>query len=474
MNKEKSTTRKIGFLPVYIGLLFFANPYLGMVDILPDFIGCLLIFWGLFHVSHVSGVMAEARTKFLHLLALVLAKDILGFLIMGSSANADRPTLYLIVAFVSAVLHIWLGYAAVHTLYDGFYGLAVKGDCPALYAAAPRRVLFKSTAHLSRTEVILKKTMIFLVVREVMFVLPELSSLSTAILHTDPGFIDMYQYIGIMRLIAAVVVSIAAVFYVLAVTRYFLAVQRESAFRERLTALVLGFSRNNPGSKIEHRYYVSFLLFSIGAFLLTDFYLDFTNVIPDILAAAFFMAGILITDLPRKQKRICAIAAGAFGIIATLSSYFARDFALNFNVGDIEKTTEGARAYALMWGSALVEFLFFLAFLALLLLALRAVIDKWAGYLPEQSDLEFEQRRREAFLEEFDGDLIKLFIWGFVSGLFSFVYDYMQIIPAGKWFRFLEFFWAYDFCLSLLFAAIFSTTLSHILSQIRYRFSLSS
>ena len=147
---------------------------------------------------------------------------------------------------------------------------------------------------------------------------------------------------------------------------------------------------------------------------------------------------------------------------------------MNFSVGDIEKTKEGAQAYRLLWGSALLEFLIFLAFFALLLFAMRAVIVKWAGYLPAHIDLEFEQRRRQAFLEEFDGELIRLFVFAFLSGLFSFIYDYMQIIPGGKWFRFLEFFWAYDFCFCLLLATLFSATLSNIHKQIKYRFSLSS
>ncbi|MBE6629254.1 MAG: hypothetical protein E7624_00210 [Ruminococcaceae bacterium] len=472
MNNEKKISRPISFLPIYIGLLFFANPYIGTLDILPDFIGCLLIIGGLSRLSRISCVMEEARTKFWYLLALALGKDILSIMTMGSSANADRPVLYLIVAFVSAILHIWLGYCAMHALYDGLYGLAVKGECPAFYTAAPRRAPFKNSTPYSRTELILRRTLIFIVVREVVCTLPEFSSLSTTILHTDPGFIDMYQYIGIMRLLAVLAVSIVGICYVVSLSRYFLLLQKEKAFREGLAEMECAYYRDHPGSRIERRYSLCFLLMSIGGFLLTDFYLDFTNVLPDLLAAAFFLAGILLMDLPRRPKLICAALAGGYGLVATLSSFFARDFALHFNPGDIDKTAEGARAYALMWGSSLLEFLVFLAFFAILLFRLRDVIVKWAGYLPTHNDLEFEQRRREAFLEEFDKDLIRLFVIAFFSGLLSFIYDYMQIIPGGKWFRFLEFFWAYDFCLCLVFAALFSATLSNIQKQIRYRFSL--
>ena len=85
------------------------------------------------------------------------------------------------------------------------------------------------------------------------------------------------------------------------------------------------YYRDHPGSRIERRYSLCFLLMSIGGFLLTDFYLDFTNVLPDLLAAAFFLAGILLTDLPRRPKLVCAALAGGYGLVATLSSFFARD-----------------------------------------------------------------------------------------------------------------------------------------------------
>ncbi|MBO7341351.1 MAG: hypothetical protein J6U87_01585, partial [Clostridia bacterium] len=87
-----------------------------------------------------------------------------------------------------------------------------------------------------------------------------------------------------------------------------------------------------------------------------------------------------------------------------------------------------------------------------------------------RGDYEFEKRRRTAFLEEFDGVLIRTFVFGLIAAISSFVYDYMKIIPCGKWFRILEFFWAFDFCMSLLFATLFATLLGSILQGIKQRF----
>ena len=47
MTDTKKTPRPMSFALIFIGLLFFANPYFATLDILPDWIGCALICLGL-------------------------------------------------------------------------------------------------------------------------------------------------------------------------------------------------------------------------------------------------------------------------------------------------------------------------------------------------------------------------------------------------------------------------------------------
>ncbi len=468
MSTNKSA-RPMSFALVALGLCFFFNPYFAVVDFFPDFIGCFLIWLGLSRVSRINASMQEARGSFLRLVALCMGKDLVVMMTFGSSAGSERPVALLLIAFVSALLTVWLGFYALRALYDGFYGLAALGDCTALYGNCKKRGIERS-----RTEIMLRRSMFFLVLREVMGVLPEVSALSTTIFYLQPGHINMYDYIGIMRTLAFLVVLVGGIFYLVSVLRYFRLLHKEHDFRLQLSQKELALAAAHPGNAVERRYRFSFLLMAIGAFLLTDFYIDFFNVIPDLLGAAFLLAGVLLTDLSREQKLFCGVGAGVYGAVATLSSYFAYRFSTKHSIGEIGKTAEGTRAYGLMWGSALFEMLVFLAALVLLLLALRRVIEKWTGYVAEQVDSDFEKRRRAAFLEEFDGALIRTFVFGLIAALCSFVYDYMKIIPGGKWFRILEFFWAFDFCMSLLFATLFATLLGNILQGIKQRFEYSA
>ena len=97
------TARPMGFSLIFIGLLFFANPYFAVIDVLPDFIGCALVYFGLTRVSCISKQMSEARAAFLKLCLYFLAKDAFAIAVFMMAGGAERPTALLIVAFSNAV-----------------------------------------------------------------------------------------------------------------------------------------------------------------------------------------------------------------------------------------------------------------------------------------------------------------------------------------------------------------------------------
>ncbi len=468
MTLKQKKRGSMSFLCVMAGLFFFFNPNLSVLDFLPDFIGCALVFLGLTRVARINPVMQEARGKFLKLAMISAARDFLILMALGSSAANEKATSLLLISFSASLLFLWFAFSAFRALFDGFYGLAVLGDCAPLFAEA---TCGKGGVKRSRTEIILRQSLVFLVLREVINVLPEFSSLSVSSGEMSPNHINMYEYIGIMRMFAALAVLALGVIYLVRVVKYFRLLQKQTDFRAQLAEKECEITGRYPGNAITRRYRLSFILMGVGAFLLTDFYIDFSNIIPDALAAACLLAGVLLADfLSRKQKLLAAGIAVAYGAVAMLSSYFAESFYAEFANAQIGHNALADRAYTFMWGSALLEMLVFLGALVLLLLFLRRTVDKWGGYLAVEEDSDFETRRRAAFLEEFDGELIRTFIFGLIAALFSFVYDYMKVLPAIKWLRFLEFFWAFDFCASLLFGVLFATLLGNILGAIKQRF----
>ena len=486
MTDTERTARPIGFGLVLAGLCFFFNPIFAVVDVLPDFIGCLLVWFGLSRVSRVSRPMVEARAAFLKLFVVYLVKDLFVMAIFGMSSDLERPSSLLIVAFVAAVLGLYFTITAFRALFDGFYTLAVTRDCPPLYQTkhpelpqaekteesnnAPKQGRKRRLREVSRTEAVLRLSLFFVLFREIVGVLPEFSALTSLEFNSGQRASHLYDYIGVMRMIAAVLVLIAGIVWLVFVIRYFLLVRAQQELRDALGNEEQLWRASHPGNALVKRYAVAFTLMTIGAALLTDFRIDYRNILPDALAALFLLAGLLATDLPAKYKWIGGAGIAIYGAIATVSEHFSYAFSVHHTGEEISKTAEAANAYLVSWLTALAEFLVFTALLVYLLLCLRRVIAKWAGYQPTHDDLPFEQRRRAAFLEEFDRELIRTFVFGFIAALCSFLFDYIQEIPDYRIFRLLEFFWGLDFAVNVVFAVMFAILLADIHGEIKHRF----
>ena len=470
MKLIERNARPIGFGLILLGLCLFCNPVLAGVDVLPDSIGCLLILLGLKPLSLINRQIAQTKTAFYKLLAFCICKDIGVLIMLGMATGAERPAALLMVAFLSSVLGYFFCFSAFHALFEGFYALSVLRDCKALYGKHRQLRLFGwQSREYSRPELALRYSLVCLALRDFFAVLPEFSALTTSSFD-DSAWDHLYDYIGVMRAFCAFFALIAGIVWLVALLRFFSALKREYAFRTRLGEDVAEWKEAHPGSAISRRFGISFLLLTIGAVFLADFRLDFHNVLPDAIAACLLVAGALTAPLERNKKLILSLSFTAFGALATLSEHYAFSFVSQFNPSAISKTEEAASAYFTMWGTALIEFLVFLGALAVLLFFLHGVIVKWAGYQPTHEDLAFEQRRRTAYVEEFDRELIRVFIFGFIAALASFLYDYVQEIPNIRIFRLMEYFWGIDLILSVLFAVMLGSLLSAIHREIEGRF----
>ncbi|MBP3395855.1 MAG: hypothetical protein J6L87_01660 [Clostridia bacterium] len=452
--------RPMGLGLIFAGFCFFFNPYFAALDLLPDFIGALLIWIGLLPYARISEPMSDARRAFLKLTFADAVKNLMLLVIFGMGASNEQPTMLLIAAFCSASLGLFFFLPAVNSLFDGIEYLALTYDCKPLYAVTRGR--YSSTERLKRF------IRVFLVLREVISLLPEFAALLNSA-YVDSGMVWLYDYIGVMRLLAAIPVFIAGVIYLVRVIAYFVRFLRLREFRLQLAEAYAAHMESHPGVVIRAQHLVAFVLMGLGAVLTLDFYMDFQNIIPDALAAILLLAGALFLKAPWRHRLPVAAAAVCFGVISTISSRLSYRFFMDFTPAAIAKSEAAADAYFALWFSALGEMLVFLLLLVLLLLLLRYTIRHYAGYVPEYGNGAFESRSLTRLREEFDGMLIKCFMLGFISALFSFLYDYIKVWPEKRIYRILEFLWMPDFLFAIIFAAYFCYLLSTISIQIEAR-----
>ena len=60
----------MGLTLIMIGFAFFFLPNLSIIDIFPDFIGCIFIMRGLYKLADLTPGLADAKKKFLNVLHL--------------------------------------------------------------------------------------------------------------------------------------------------------------------------------------------------------------------------------------------------------------------------------------------------------------------------------------------------------------------------------------------------------------------
>lgn len=461
MNKEN----KLNFIPIAVGLCFFFNPYFSVIDLLPDFIGCLLIAFGLVQTARIHTHMRHAQRAFLILALIDFIKSMLLLFVFTNSAMGEQETLVLIVAFLSATLGTLCAVVAMRALFDGIDWVAASLRCEALYAV-------KRNGR-SRTELLCRHTVFFVIFKEILLLLPEFAALLNST-YVDSDLIRIYDYIGIMRLLAIIPVLIVGIWWLIEMLAYFVRLHREREFLRQLGERYATYMEAHPGIRIRARYALAFLLIGIGTLFFTDFYLDYRNIIPDALGGVLLFAGILLLGLPKKLMIPTALTAALYVAIAALSSNRAYLFMREHIGADITRSEAVAVEYQAMWLVSLGEMLCFLVLLLLLLLCLRAVVMKWGGYRPEHADADFEERHRKKIHDEFDWQLIKCYIFGFLSALLSFLFDYLKTWPDTvklRYFaRLMEALWIPDFLLGLFFAVYVIYTLTQLMQGIQERF----
>ncbi len=457
--------RPMGFLLILIGLCFFFNPYMAAIDVLPDFIGCLLIALGLVPSSRVFWGLKDARRRFLILAALDAVKQLMLVFIFSNTALGEQEVLLLIVAFLSATVETLFAVLAMHTLFGGLAWM--------LDSFGRKDLVTAPVGSRSRTERLARFTVIFIILKEALLLLPEFAALLNST-YVYSNFVNLYDYIGLMRALVIFPVLGLGIAWLCAVISYFIRLLRDRDFMLDLQQQYTSYLSSHPGVRIMARYFLALLLLSFGAFFLTDFYLDFKNIISDTVGGCLLLAGVLLLGAKKKVWLPAAVSAMLYTVIAAISGAKSYNFVSSHIGADITRSEEVAAQYTEMWLFALFELLVFLAFLAFLLLTLRAILIKWGGYRPEHTDADFEERHERRIRDEFDWYFIKCYIFGFISALLSFLFDYIKTWPDTEKLRYfarlMEALWIPDFIMALFFAVYFSYLLTLVFAKIGERF----
>ncbi len=470
--KKLSPTLGLGF--VIAGVFFLVSPMLSVVDVLPDFIGYALILKGVYCLADMNEQISDAARLFRRLLILSIVRLGLMFFIFGMASETEQPTLRLLCAFVLAVLDIMAIIPAWRGLGNGFIYLGTRLEGRAVFDKRyphSNKKIFENSKTL--TEKTFNFTVFFLITREVLSVLPEFTVLSHELGGADAGNrTAVYEFIGLMRGMCAVLVVIIGIIWLVKFIRYILHLMGDKPFFERLTHKYETEVLTRPELFARRGVKRALIFLCIGIILTADLFLDDVCITPDLLFGLLAIIALLMLRKHIKSPMWTAAMVASVAYIPLCAGEWLLQITY-FTMSDGVWAYRNDEVYAQWTNMNFVRAVTLLAGLLLFFLLVKVMMEavsKYTGFSVTAHDCANPSAR----VLEVHRDLHRR-LWislGFfaVASVASMVY--MLTLPQAHdslWEA-----WIFvDVVLTGVFAAVFIHTVTLIFDQIDYKYLLS-
>ncbi len=286
---------------ILIGLLFFINPNIEIIDIFPDFIGAIFILKGISHLAPIEEKCSFARKAML----------------IFTYVNAAKTLMLLTFTVISKSEMTWMlvftscfGMAELALLIYFFVNLDKSLNYTSMVYDAP--TVYNMSGSFTGLSVA------FVSVKVVMSVLPEIVSL----FDIDYGYVNNlgvnWEFVnGMLVFLNVIVVTSVGIVWYINSRRYLKSVAKEQKYLESIEERY----QDQVGSKISLLTYRAFktlsLLLVCGFVFMICIRLDGIDYLPDFIAAILFIAAAFrIRKLYKKYSDRILIASAVFFVVA--------------------------------------------------------------------------------------------------------------------------------------------------------------
>ena len=367
----------MGFLGVFVSFLFFFNPNVNIIDIFPDFVGYIILVLSLRAVGDLNEEIDSALKLFRYMIFADMGKLLAILWLFGLSSYDERNTGTLLLGFIFSLTEVLLLCPAFSRLFHGLLTLGYTHENQAILGIASKK------KQKSYTEKARSATLRFVILKSVMSVLPEFSNL-TSYEYDETGttFHSMYEFIGLLRGFAFVIVLIAGLLWLFRMMRYFERIRKDSVFLEKLREQYKEKVLPRKGLFILRGIRFSFLLFILGAVFLIDVRVDGFSMLPDAVGSAFFLVGFLCVRKYLAANRLPLLIAAVVHLILSVASYVGDiAFEANYSYSAVYRDLGAYRAYISLIALSLVRLLSMTFLLVLFVLMLFQVVECHTGFL---------------------------------------------------------------------------------------------
>lgn len=125
MSTKKKSISKRSKLMILLGFLCFVNPTPFGLDVIPDVIGCALLFFGLTQLSFFDGAIEEARKYLLYLFAVEAVHILLMRPMLLTNIGSNRMLGVTALAIVQGIVYLLF----FKKLFSGISYFAMRNNC---------------------------------------------------------------------------------------------------------------------------------------------------------------------------------------------------------------------------------------------------------------------------------------------------------------------------------------------------------
>ena len=445
---------------IIAAIVFFFNPNIGIVDVLPDFIGYILLVTALSKVAVIDDRISDAQILFTRLIYITALRFASLWAVFGIIPPSDQSMAMMLFAFVFDVLDLITLIPAVMKLFDGIFYLSGRHDGEAAYTKSGR-LKSKTISEKTRTAII-----VFAFAKAFFGTLPEFSSLSANRGWDESMLGQLHLFTGLFRMLGIIISLVFGIIFLLKLIKYILTIKKDSVLWGNLQIIYDDTVSGRADYLARRSAVMAFGCFAAAAIFTVDFNLDGYNVIPDVLSAICVMIGVVAMRKHITNWKLTAMFSGIFIFSSITQLALEYIFASKYLIEAVDIDPETYNFYVVICiASTVASVLSVIVITSLVCGPLREIIHKYTGFSVTNHDTYNPAEKIKRLHEELTRKLSSLIVLSVCSSVMS-VMSKVLVTQIG-------FLWIVGLIIDIVYIALTIKFLAEIKTQIDYKYMLS-
>ena len=324
--------KNIGFSLLPVAFLFLFEPSFALLDPLPDFIGYVIICCALINLADINPVIMDAFKGFRRAALLSIIR-LASFIVLTFAFEGQEQTVTeLLLVFIFALFDSIILISAYKNLFRGFIELGTYHDGKVVCYS-------KKNGGFNNSEKLYILSVAFVVIKNVLWVLPEFSTLAGN---------ETYEFIGVLRLFALVIIVPVSLLWAVKILAYCIRVKKDQDFIYSLEQIYKQKADASASFFTMRLSTIGITALIVGVVLFIDVLLDNVNVTPDSLAYIALLIGAVILQRYSKKSKFAIVFAGLGVITGTLCDASRLYFYSKYQPTDVIKNIGAYNTYHFM------------------------------------------------------------------------------------------------------------------------------